>query len=467
MQPFRPLGVALLAATAAACGAPLPAPDAAAGPASAQATASRSAPRPSVTRSSTPTPNARAATGSGAVYAAPAGLDALLSEAERRSPELLAAEAQWAAAGQRASIAEEWPDPKLRVTWWAQELQTRAGPAEARIAASQRIPWPGKRAAAADAADALGAAAGERLQTLRLDLRRRITRAWNERVRLARERELLVAHRGLLQEVEGVARAVAERDSAKPAGLMRVQVDLGRLGDRIAALDEAATRTEAELAAMVGTAPAAELDWATAQFSTTVRTDVDTRDAATLLEGHPHLRALGRTAEAADRAVTVATLSARPDFELALDWTFVGDSGAPGVASGEDPVSLTFGVDLPLSGGADRARRLEARALHRMRLAELRTAQLVLVERLDAARIARRDAARRAALYGDELLPQADEAFSIAVSAYQARSAPFGEVVETTRDLLDLRLAALRAEADRAQAGAELDFLLPSDNDPR
>ena len=439
MQPFRPWGACLVAALAVACAGPVP----------------DSAP---AARASSPQSAAPPAYGP----ELPADLDALLAQAERSSPELLAAFAQWTAAGQRSEQADEWPDPKLRVTWWAQELQTRAGPADARIMATQRIPWPGKRGAAAEVADALGAAAGARLQALRLDLRRRITRTWNERVRLARERAILAGHLGLLHEVEGVARAAAERANTRPAGLMRVQVDIGRITDRIAALDETAARTIATLEALVGAPLAADSDWQRADFSVAGVAPGDAAPEADLadLEGHPLLEGLARSAQAAQSGVEVATLAARPDFELSVDYTFVGDSGAPGVTSGEDPISLSFGIDLPLSGGADRARRLEARALHRVRLAELRTAHLALEERLQSALSMWRDARRRELLYGEELLPQADEAFAIAVASYQARTAPFGEVVETARDLLTLRLEALRAVADRAQSGADLDALL-------
>ncbi len=389
--------------------------------------------------------------------AAGQGLEDLLAAAEEFAPRLLIAQARHAASLQRAAQATEFPDPKLRLTWWAEEVQTRSGPMDARIMASQRLPWPGKLSAAGAVADAGSLAAGVGLQAARTELRLRMTLAWNERVRRARAQTILLEHAGLLSEIEDIALAEALREAARPGGLVRVQVDLGQVRDRIAALREGGLQVHAQLEVLAGRAVESDRDWGAESFHPV------TQKAAPKLSSvsaeHPLLRLHAAQVEIARRQIEVASLAGRPDFEVALDYTFVGDSGAAGVESGADPVSLSLGFDLPFGSAADDAREQEARASFGLQNAEMHGARLQLEGRRRVAWAARRDAYRRISLYRDDLLPQAEEAFAISLDGYQAGSAPFLEVLDSARDLLRLRLDALQAEADLAGARAELQYL--------
>lgn len=400
-------------------------------------------------------------------------LEALLASAEESAPRLLVARARWDASRERAAQAVELPDPMLRLTWWAEEIQTRSGPMDARIMASQRFPWPGKLDAAGAVAEAGSLASGAALQAARAELRLQITESWNRRVHAARAEDILAAHAELLDEIGGIARVAAERAGARPLGLMRVQVDLGRTRDRISELQEQGLQTHAMLETLAGAALEVERDWAAEAFAPTAAGD-DGDGAQSgagaaqrqVPEAHPLLRLHDARVRMAQQGIEVAGLAGRPDFEVALDYTFVGDAGAPGVESGADPVSLSLGFSLPFGSTADDAREAEARAELGARRAEARGARLQLDGRLRSVAAAARDAARRAGLYREELLPQAQEAFAISLDGYQAGQAPFLEVLETARDLLRLRLDALEAERDAADARAETDYLTASSAGP-
>ena len=388
--------------------------------------------------------------------AAGQGLEDLLSGAEEFAPRLLIAQARHTASLQRAAQATEFPDPKLRLTWWAEEVQTRSGPMDARIMASQRLPWPGKLGAAGAVADAGSLAASVGLQAARAELRLRMTLAWNERVRRARAEPILLEHAELLTEIEGIAQVEAERENARPGGLIRVQVDLGQVRDQISALLEGGLQVHAQLEMMAGREVESERDWGAESFYPAAMVG---SELTSVSAEHPLLRLHAAQIEIARQQIEVASLAGRPDFEVALDYTFVGDSGAPGVESGADPVSLSLGFDLPFGSAANDAREQEARASLGLQNAEMHGARLQLESRRRVAFAARRDADRRIVLYRGNLLPQAEEAFVISLAGYQAGSAPFLEVLDTARDLLRLRLDALQAEADLADARAELQYL--------
>ncbi len=128
--------------------------------------------------------------------------------------------------------------------------------------------------------------------------------------------------------------------------------------------------------------------------------------------------------------------------------------------SGDDPILLSFGLNIPLWRGKYDAGVREAIA---RRLA-------VSSERADQAnRIAagihrswfeHTDADRQVRLYERTLIPKAEESLRASLAGFRAGSTSFLDLLDTERTLLEFAIAGERARAERGKALARLNRLV-------
>ena len=205
-------------------------------------------------------------------------------------------------------------------------------------------------------------------------------------------------------------------------------------------------------------------------LDTPLTSPTDLTDPGTLLDAALLHAALERTnpilaraaAErvAAESEVRLSQLSSRPGVSLGFEYISTGE-GAPGVpGSGDDPLAVTFSIDLPVNRARYRAVEREARALQRAASAtlesEMERLHVVLEEELFAAR----DAERQITLYRNTLVPRARQAYDATETAYRGGDASFLDLVDAQRALLELALSFERARTDRAIAHARLTHLI-------
>jgi len=179
-------------------------------------------------------------------------LEDLVQYALVRNPGLLAAFERWRAAAERVPQAEALPAPRLTLADYLAEVETRVGPMRARIGLAQPFPWFGKRGAAASAAEHLARAAGSEVDAQRLALVSRVRKAWYELGWLGQAIEITERHRELLLRWEDVARSQFESGRGSLADVIRAQVELGKLENRVQALRDLRRPTAARLNAALG-----------------------------------------------------------------------------------------------------------------------------------------------------------------------------------------------------------------------
>jgi outer membrane protein TolC len=69
-------------------------------------------------------------------------------------------------------------------------------------------------------------------------------------------------------------------------------------------------------------------------------------------------------------------------------------------------------------------------------------------------------AERKIDLYGDSLVPKAEQSVAASQRAFSAGQADFFDLIEAQRTLLEFQLSYERALADRAQRLAEIEMLI-------
>lgn len=381
----------------------------------------------------------------------------LLERADAHNPELVAAAQQWRAALERIPQATSLPDPRLSLGAFVDEVETRTGPMDWRAGISQTFPWFGTLDLAGDVAVARADAARERFESARFRVARLVRDTWAELGYVRSAIDVTRGHRDLMGSWESVAQIQYSTGLGKEQDVIRAQVELGKLDDRLRTLEDLLLPLSARLNAVLDRPSAAPLP-APSPTAAPIPDLDEGALAAGLLASSPLLRARQREADAAERAVKLAGKGFYPDLSLGLDYTAIGQARAPGVrGSGDDVLAVTAGISLPVRRDRYRAAEKAAEAEWAAALAALRDTHNTLTVDLQYALYRLRDADRRIGLFRDTLVAKGQESVEITHVAYQAGDADFLDLVDAERVLLEFQLAAARAQADRAQALADVE----------
>jgi len=376
------------------------------------------------------------------------------------SPALRASFEEWRAAAQRAPQARRLPEPVITYGYFVRRVETRVGPQRHRIGISQSFPWPSKLTAGADASSLAARSAQRRYEAAALELTRRVAEAYWRIWLLERTRTVQASQKQILEQFSALVRGRLEVGQATLADLGQIDLSVSRAADVVAGLDEQRRTASAALVAVIGAPPgsATPVVAETPQVVVAAEPDASLRSSAM---DHPRVRALGLMAEAQQHRARAAGADAYPSFTLGVDYIETGPAVMPGVAdSGKDAVIVMAGAKVPIWGGVYEAGEKEARAESAALRAREQAARDQTIADLEKALSDVRDAARRAKLHRDTLLPQAEMVYSSGLGAYQVGRTTLASVIMAQRDLLEIESGLDRALADHAVAWARLEEIV-------
>ena len=402
----------------------------------------------------------------GAVAAEAPGLSGTASPDEYiryalyNSPAVEAAFQRWRAASERLPQVSALPDPRLSFGYYVEEVQTRTGPQEARLGVDQTFPWPGELQDREDAAARAAMAAWREFEAVRLTVAERVVGTLHDLAYLDATIAITRDNLDLLRSFEEVLRARYRVGSGSHPELVRVQVELGQVEDRVTQLEAMRPPYVAELNAALNRS----MDAAVPRVIR-IEERVASIDAAQLSEiarrRNPSLLALDEAFEQQRRLGDVARKEGLPDLTVGFEYVFTGDAINPATpGSGDDPILLRFGINVPLWREKYDAGVREATA-RRLAIAHERADRAnQIAAGIQRAWFEHTDANRRVGLYENALMPKAEESLRASLAGFRAGDASFLDLLDTERTLLGFAVAAERARADRGKALARLNTLV-------
>ena len=136
-------------------------------------------------------------------------------------------------------------------------------------------------------------------------------------------------------------------------------------------------------------------------------------------------------------------------------------SGVP--ESGKDPVIAMLTLNLPIWRQSYRAGELQARAMARRTQHEKTDLENTLLAQTERALYDYDDNGRKLSLYGDVLVPKAEELVGASETAYTAGTVDFLSLIDAEQTLLQFQLERERAWANRQQMLSQLEMLVGAD----
>lgn len=376
------------------------------------------------------------------------------------SPKVEAAYQRWNAASERLPQVRSLPDPRVNFGFFLDQVETRTGAQQARVGVSQSFPWPGMLADREDAAAMAARAAWRRFEAARLEVTERVVETLHELAYLDAAIRITGENLELLSSFEEVVRARYRVGVGSHPELVRVQVELGQLEDRLAQLRAMRPTYVADLNAALNRATdapvptLAELPGRVASVDGPMLAEIARRS-------NPVLLALDERIEEQRIRSEVARKDGLPDFTVGLDYIVTNEAIDNSIAeSGDDPILLSFGITVPLWRDKYDAGVREALARRLAVSSERADEANRIVASIQRAWFEHTDADRRVRLFETTLIPKAEESLRASLAGFRAGETSFLDLLDTERTLLEFAVSSERARADRGQALARLNRLV-------
>ena len=383
-----------------------------------------------------------------------------LAEAERLAltaePGQLALEAQAAALDERAVVAGALPDPMLRVGLNNFPLESGGfsteGMTQFMVGYRQAFPAGKTRSLSLEKFGLLADSMNETAATRGRNVRTATQKVWLELYFLDHAEALIVESRPLFSDLAEIARSLYSVGRKNQQDVLRAELELSRLDDRLIDIERQRAQARASLAEWIGNDASRPIankfpSW------TAIPALLDLEHN---LSQHPAILAADAKVGASESGVRIADERSKPNWALDVGYGYrrgVLPNGEPR----SDMVTLGVSVGLPFFNKKSVDSTLSAALQDRSaaRSSKLRL-ERELGRQLNAEQAQWQELTRRLALYDAQILNQARGQADAALLAYQSDAGDFADVMRASIGYLNTRIEHLRLSVDRAQSYAVL-----------
>lgn len=328
------------------------------------------------------------------------------------------------------------------------------------VGVSQKVPWKGKLASQAEAAEAETNQARARLAAAELEVIEKVRRAYyelhfaEEAVRITeRDRELLV-------ELSKLAEARYKANTASQQDILRAQLEVSTLDGDLIRMRQEREMARATLARQLHVSPETRLGTQPDQSAQNLPTDMERlyRDAVAL---RPELHAQLAMIERDEWMTEAARLNYFPDVTYNVDWEEMTKNGAMSAqADGIDMVRFGFMLNVPLYRKRLDAAVREAEAQLVASAREYDSMKDETLEEVKSLMLQAQSQWELSRLFRESIVPKAEQTFEIGNRAYQVGQTDILQLIDNWRQVLKLRLAQVRAETQLRQSLASLERIV-------
>lgn len=382
-----------------------------------------------------------------------------LDEAERialaSNPEIEVAVRRVVMVQAHRPLAGALDDPMVMYRGWGIPLQQpwNYNAAQNMFSISQTLPGPGKRALQGSVADSDLAVAKAQLEQVRLEVRVRVHKAFDDMLRAEQEMQIHDQHVGIARQAIQAARIKYAVGKVPQQDILKAQVALTKLAEHMIRFSQDADTARAQLNILLHRDPDAPLRVA-GEFA--VLRDLPATQVLDDLavQARPDLLAAREAAEKSHKQQALAKKAYVPDFTVSAGYMLM-----PSGTDMRNAYMLEGQMNLPwLNHRKHDAEIAEATAQATEQDAELDAMRNAAFGQIQEAVIGAQGAQRLAHMYHDDLRPQAEAALQASVIAYENDKAEFLDLLDSQMTVVDVDLAWIQAVADFDARLADLEL---------
>lgn len=383
-----------------------------------------------------------------------------LAEAEDISsasePGQVALLARASAFGEQAVAAGQLPDPTLRVGLGNFPIErggfSTEGMTQAQLGVRQVFTRGRARALGSERLQAMAAERTRSAEARSRDVLTATRVAWLETYYWQRAQQIVAESRPFFEDLVNVARSMYAVGRKSQHDVLRAELELSRLDDRLIEAGRARSEAQARLSQWLGQDAFRPIamklpDWSRPPALADLKRDLDQ---------HPSLAAADTVVRAMQSSVELAKERFKPDWALDIAYGY-REGFLPSGEPRSDFVSVSVSMDLPVFRQNRQDRRLAAALGERRAAVETRSeVHAQMRSELDLQHARWSNLNRRLALYENQILSQSKGQAQAALLAYQSDTGDFSDVMRGSVDDLNTRLEYTRLQVEQAQSYAAL-----------
>ena len=386
-------------------------------------------------------------------------LDDYVKYALLNSPGLKASFEKWQAALEKVPQVKTLPDPVLSYSNYIEEVETRVGPQKHAIGLNQKFPWFGKLNLKGQVAMQGANAQKEQYEVKKLMLISQVKKLYHSYSYIAQAIKITKDNITLVNNFESVARTKYKGGVGLQNAVIKIQVELGKLEDRLITLKDSLRPVVSKLNSAMNRP--IELTLPLPPNISEEKVYLKKEELISMLKRmNPNLKALDFMIEKEDFSVSLAKKNYYPDVTLGVNYISTDsrfDATPPD--NGKDPLIAKFSINIPLWRKKYDAQVRENKSKYNSAVQNRQALENSLIADLEMALYELRDADRKIGLYRNTLLPKAEQNVKVNQLAFSADKASFLDLIDAQRVLLQFQLSEKKAMADYAKALAEIEKL--------
>jgi outer membrane protein TolC len=388
----------------------------------------------------------------------PATLQGLIKYAMENNPGLKAARLDWARVIQKYPQATYLDDPMLTYTLPVEEIETRLGPQEHVVKLTQKFPFPGKLGLKGEVVFKEIDIARIKYEMAIRDIISEVKKSFYELYYIDKAIELAEENKAVLDYFSEVSKVNYGLDVSELDELVRAQKLSAEASYELIVLRDMRQSAVARLNTLLDRNPSDAIEkLEEPEFNPFSHSLDDMYKSATA--NHEELRIAGIMLEKSELEERLAKYSYLPDFQIGLNYSSIGEPPLPVEDAGQDAVAFTFGINIPIWFGKNRAAVNEKNIIREKSLIEKNA---IVNEIQNAVRSVYFDitgSGRIVKLYGESLIPEAKKSLEFAEARYKNGEERLSRLLETQSMWLNFRRVYYRALADYLKSIAELERL--------
>jgi len=348
------------------------------------------------------------------------------------------------------------PDPTMRIGMANFPIQsggfTTEGMTQAQLAIRQVFPGGNTRELTTKKIRTLSDEMTQKANSRGRDVLTAVRIAWLQTHYWREAHQIALESRPFFDDLVTITRSLYSVGRKSQQDVLRADLELRRLDDRIIDMGKQHARARAALSQWVGAESerpvATKLPgWTAVPPLEVLRTD---------LRAHPAMLAADANVDASVVNIDLAEQEYKPGWALDLGYGY-RDGYLPNGQPRSDFVSLSVTVNLPIFR-AKRQDKSVGAALSQRRAADQSREELLrrLTSQLESEYVRWQDLGRRLALYEEMILGVSADNADAALAAYQSDTGDFADAMRGYADDLDTRLDYIRLQVERAQSYAVL-----------
>jgi outer membrane protein TolC len=388
-----------------------------------------------------------------------ASLSEFIQVALNENPQIKAADKEWQAALERIPQVKSLPDPILSYSHFGQSIETRLGPQRNKISVSQMFPFFGKLSIKGDVAHSQAWILEAQYRAVKADIILRVKKAFFSLYWFDKALKISQEEKEVLQRLAGVAQKKYETGQATQQDVLKAQLEISKVLDKILSLKQGRKAVAAEMNALLNRPAEAsveiidEIEVPGIQFEL-----MELYEWAR--ENRPELIKAQRLIEKNEKSLKLTEKNYYPDFHIMFDYIDIGSGTTTSPEDGRNAWMGSIGINIPL--WRKRLRAAEAEEATKLEASEdlYRNIENETLSRVHELFFEAKTVEEQIKLYQYSLLPQAEQSFKASEIGYLSGKVDFLDLLESERMILMIKTGYHKAISDLNKSLAKLERIV-------